>query len=517
MTESLTRSRHALPGLKGRRLLAMAAGGGSLWLYASTAAPWLSWANHGADGGDLIAAAMTWGVPHPSGYPTYCLLGRLYALLPLGPMARRFNLFSATMAAATVVLVYFSALRVLARASGETRWLDAWIGLITALACAVGPALWSQATIAEVYALHGFFFALCLYVGLNDDLLARSRGWGVLGLALGLGLGAHLTLLLILPGLMLLLWPRRAGRHLLAFAGGASLGLAIYAYLPLAARGCPPINWGDPSSWSGFWWLVSGRLYHPYAFGLAPGHLLPRLSAWARLWIEQYTLAGVALAVLGLRSWIARRWRRWTVATLLTFGAYTIYALAYDTADSYLYLIPAYLISALWMAEGARSVVDVSLRRSLRGWRLRVGAGLILLAAIPLYTAARHFERMDLSEDRVAERWSDGALGLLPEGALLVTGQDRHTFTLDYVQLVEDRRPDLLVIDGDLLGQSWYVDQVNRRHPSESVLEGDASVGRLIGTNLGRREVYLSSLREELHPLYRATRSGNLWRITRPN
>lgn len=304
-----------------RYLPPLGVGAAALWLYASTAAPWLSWANGGADGGDLIAATMNWGVPHPSGYPTYCLLARLYALLPLGSIARRFNLFSATMAAAAIVLIYLSTLRVLCRASGQVTWPDVIISLISALACAAGPTLWSQAIIAEVYALHTFFFALCLYLGLRSDILSRSRYWGALGLAVGLGLGVHLTLLLMLPGLALLVWRRTSWRRLLALASGALLGLAVYAYLPLAASGDPPINWGNPRSWSGFWWVLSGRPYQAYAFALPSGHLPARLGAWARLWVQQYTLLGVGLGVLGLCSWIESRWRPWALATGVIFAA----------------------------------------------------------------------------------------------------------------------------------------------------------------------------------------------------
>ena len=486
----------------------------ALWLYASSAAPWLSWANDGADGGDLIAAAMNWGVPHPTGYPTYCLLARLFALLPLGPVAHRFNLFSATMAAAAVALVCLSTLRVLHRASGEARCLDAIISVISALACAVGPTLWSQATIAEVYALHCFFFALCLYLGLRDDLLAQSRYWGVLGLALGLGLGVHLTLLLMLPGLAVLVWRRKTRRHLVALAVGASAGLATYAYLPLAARGHPTVNWGNPSSWSGFWWLVSGKPYHAYAFALPPRHLISRLSAWARLLAQQYTLLGVGVGALGLCSWI-QRWRNWALATGVTFVAYTIYAVLYDTTDSYVYLIPAYLVTALWIAEGARTVVAGLVRDGSNNWRTRIALGLIVLTAVPLYTVMRNHDTLDLSDDRAAERWTEDVLGELPKGALLITSQDRHTFTLDYVQWVEHRRQDLLVIDGDLLHYEWYADQTNRRHPSLSPLEKGASLSQLISANLGQRQVYLVTPRDDLAPMYEASRRGGLWRITR--
>src|SRR4030067_2379683 len=51
-------------------------------LYVSIAPTRLSNANFGSDGGDLLAAILTQGIPHPSGYPTYTLLGQLFQYLP---------------------------------------------------------------------------------------------------------------------------------------------------------------------------------------------------------------------------------------------------------------------------------------------------------------------------------------------------------------------------------------------------------------------------------------------------
>lgn len=42
-------------------------------VYAVTVAPGITWENLGGDEGDLLTAAFTWGIPHPSGYPTYLL------------------------------------------------------------------------------------------------------------------------------------------------------------------------------------------------------------------------------------------------------------------------------------------------------------------------------------------------------------------------------------------------------------------------------------------------------------
>jgi len=224
-------SSRAAPERVYRYLPGLAASILALALYAFTAAPWITWANDGDDGGDLIAAAMTWGVPHPSGYPTYCLLGRLFALLPLGSIARRFNLFSAVMAAATVGLTYLSALRLMAQAAKQETWRERTIALLASLAFAVSPTFWSQATIAEVYAPQAFFVALCLYLALHRELLKHPGYWASMGLALGLGLGMHLTVLFLLPGLALLLERRKAG----APAGLCSGNALRVDHLPLPA------------------------------------------------------------------------------------------------------------------------------------------------------------------------------------------------------------------------------------------------------------------------------------------
>ena len=493
------------------RLVSLVASGLALCLYVSTAAPWITWAHDGDDGGDLITAAMTWGVPHPSGYPTYCLLGRLFALLPLGSVARRFNLFSAAMAAAAVGLVYLSALHLLRAASGKETNLDRAIALIASLAFATSPTFWSQALIAEVYAPLAFFFALCLYLALQTSLLGRTRYWVLLGTIFGLGLGVHLTLIAMLPGLVLLLRREAKPARWLAFSLGLLCGLSVYLYLPLAARGDPPINWGNPRTFGGFWWVVSGKLYQGYLFALPAKYLLPRLGAWSRLWSQQYTWVGLALALTGLWSWLEQGQSSWALATGLTFLLYALYAITYDTADSYVYLIPSFLLTALWMAEGAKTLLS-----GLGKHGAGAAFGLVLLAGIPLWSLVSHYRALDLSQDRTAAQWVERVLGQLPEGAILITGEDRHTFTLDYIRWVEGRRQDLLVVDGELLLQPWYADQLARRHPLLKGLEGHPSLAELIAANLGQRAIYLSNPRQELAPAFVLTPLDALWEVSGP-
>ena len=498
----------------GRALLALLAGGAALWLYARTTAPWLTWAHDGADGGDLIAAAMTWGAPHPSGYPSYCLLGRLFALLPLGNVARRFNLFSATTAALAIVLLSLTMQRALRQAAGRPSWREIALALIGAWAAACAPIFWSQAIIAEVYALNACFFAALLYIAQRDDWLELPRAWAAMGLTLGLGLGAHLTLTLAIPGLAIMLWPRLTRRRVVAGLLGALLGLGVYLYLPLAAWANPPINWGNPRTWAAFWWVVSGKLYQGYALALPWATLPTRLGAWTQLWGQQYGWLGLALSLMGLGSWFSLGWRRRAWAALTIFALYSTYALLYDTADSYVYLIPAYLVTALWLAEGARLALATLLGPAPRRETLFTFVALLALLAIPGGSLTRSSAALDLSRDRVTADWVADVLRQAPEGALLITGRDDHTFALDYACWVENQRPDLCVMDGELLSQPWYAAQLDRRCPGLSSPGQGFDLVTLIAANLDRRPIYLTNERPELAEAFTLEHQGALWKIT---
>ncbi|MGC9359096.1 MAG: protein O-mannosyl-transferase family [Anaerolineae bacterium] len=423
----------------------------ALTIYASTAAPDLTWAHHGADGGDLIAAAMTWGVPHPSGYPTYVLIGRLFALLPLGPLARRFNLLSATMAAIAAALASAVSRRIATRNADDA--VPSWWPVVAQVAggtmVAFAPAIWSQALIAEVYTLHLALLAGLLVMASIPYQLTDWQGLA-LGILAGIGLGNHLTLALTLPGVAILSWPKLTKRGRIAAVAGTLLGLSIYAYVPLAASEIPPVSWGNAATLSGFWWLVSGQLYHRYALAASWPQVAQRLLAATGLWREQFGLWGVALAFPGIYGWIeGQRWR-----LLAGMGSIWLlvlaYAVTYETADSMLYLLPCYLVGALWIVAGANWLARViAMETGLRRrWIYLLVA--TLLVAMPITRVIGWYDSLDLSDDHEAEAWISETLDTLPKSAAFLSVEDRHTFALWYATYAQERRPDILVVDVDL-------------------------------------------------------------------
>jgi hypothetical protein len=424
-----------------------------LAVYGSTLAPTITWAHHGADGGDLVTAVVRGSIPHPPGFPTYLLLGELFIRLPWGDPAWRLNLMSATLAAGAAALTAIAVgLRSHQSCEGDRPAMSGpqsairypLSAICTGLSLGLAPLFWSQALIAEVYAPAAFFAALIMLIALRG-----GPAWA-LGLAWGIGIGAHMTLLFLAPVVVWGVWGseakgrwRRSGQAgLLALIGGGMV------YGPgLLARGSVPSPWGDVSVPEGWWALVSGQIYRGYLFGLPVAALPQRFLAWIGLLVRQFTPLGAVGAGLG---WIYlwHELRAFAAVSGLAFGIFSLYAIGYDAADSLVYLVPAIQLVALWLGVG---VVQAA------GWldqRLRVGAKVVLL--LPILQALLFWGQMDLSEDRTAIAWADRVLQQAPPQAVILTDQDRATFSLWYARDVLGQRSDVVVIDVDLWAQESY-------------------------------------------------------------
>jgi hypothetical protein len=334
------------------------------------------------------------------------------------------------------------------------------------------PVLWSQALIAEVYAVDAAFVALVLWLA----FCVRRSGVSpaVLGLAWGLSLGTHLTGVALLP---VVAWAIATGQHgrpfrsmLLPWLSGAVLGLCTYVYLPLrAGRGA--VTWGDPTTLAGWWWVVSGALYRGYAFALPLEAVPTRLLALTRYLASGFGPIGVALGAVGLDS-LARRQRGFLLASGLSWLLYVAYSIGYDTADSYVYLIPALVISALWLSEGLAAGLVWLRGRLDRRWGL--AARVCLVCVGPLFALIMNYSDMDVHQDTAARDFGEEVLAAAPRRAVLLSSQDAHTFTLWYFQRVLRQRPDVAVVDTGLLGYDWYRAGLLRAYPWLIVLGVDA-------------------------------------------
>lgn len=413
--------------------------------YLATLAPTVTF----EDSGEFIAAAYHLGVPHPSGYPLWCLLAHGFTLLPVGSVAERVHASSAFFGAAAVWLTYELARRLVGAVVPA---------LLAALAFAGTEVLWSQSVVAEVYSLNACFSLGLLLLALRWRE-SRHVGW-LLGLAFafGLGLGNHPMLLLVgAPlGVWLLVLDGRALLRPALVVLGAVLfvaGLSVYLYLPLRAAADPPVNVGNPDTFARTVAHVGRDAYKAqgeqrrYA-GTASDVVLHTGTAWrAAATTFGWPLALVAL--IGMATWAVER-RDWLVLTLAVALGNTaaLNALLLARHNAWwvfvhrVYYIPTHAMVALWVAAGLAWLLRAAASRG----RLPAAAVVACAAVAVLLTARESYPAAQRRGDQRARNYALDVLDSAPPKSGFLPFHDELIYPLAYMRWVENVRPDVQVL-----------------------------------------------------------------------
>ena len=249
------------------------------------------------DSGELVAAAHTLGIPHPSGYPLYVLLGKIWTLLlPLGSVAFRMSLMSAFFGALACALLY-----------GLLRWLGCGrtAAVLGALLLGVSPSFWSQANIQRVYTLNAVFVVaatwamLCWLRERSDRTLAWTLFLCLLGACNHLFMGVYglwIAVFALAVERQRLLRPRT----ILRVGGTAVLGLLPYLYLPLRSWSNPRLDWGNPETFQGVLGVIFRKGYWHRPWLEYPSDLLIIFGDYLGSFATELSWVGVALAAVGI-------------------------------------------------------------------------------------------------------------------------------------------------------------------------------------------------------------------------
>lgn len=435
--------------------------GGLYFLYLSVLPDHLVIQNYAEDGGDFLSAMLTKGIPHPTGYPTYILLGRLFLLFPFSTPYFRVALLSAVAAALACGLLYFAlATRI------EKNWLGIFAAVVAALAWGTSKDFWSQAAIVEVHALQSLF----IVVVLGWILLLAGWRYGrpkipllFLAFVFGLALGNHITILLLAPLLLFMgvkAWRQGLGLGWIVgqmvFIG---LGGLVYLYLPLSAQSYPPINWGNPQTWNGFWWQISGQPYQGLLFDMPSAQFLQRIPALARLLLEQFGVPGMVVGIIGATLSPYHKGSLRTVCVWVVF-TYALFSLGYNTADAMSYLLPVWMIFSVWIGFGMIVLNEWVWRRIPIGLLVNIALVIFLLVRIPAT-----FSQVDAREDWRLVNFAESLLDGAPQDAIIFTESGQDSFPLWYAHFGMGRRPDLRVIVLPLTQFVWYQETLTHVYP----------------------------------------------------
>lgn len=493
--------------LRANRFLPWLIGIITLLIYVRTMTPGMQM----GDGTELASAAYVLGVPHPTGYPFYMLLTKLWLVLTgTGEVITRVTLLNCVLmaSAAGVSFCIFRDLLLATWRTALSRPLLV-VAALMALLTAFVRFHWENAVVTEVYALQFFLSLLFVRVVQRMELAGgpSPRGLLVLTAIFALAIAHHrLSVTLALPLLGVWLWGWRGSRRgadpgrgpvrmrpglLLGAAAILLAGAAFYLYLPLRAAQQPLVNWGNPVTWNAFYNHIRGTEY------LERGLLKPALGkqfspAILRVFLGMQTLQIVGdlfhqivplkenissipglqriffttapgilfgTLLLGAAAWgviSARRSSMRITTAVITAIALQNVAILYmynivDIRDYYLFpfwaVFPALCLVRPWRREGAPTGRQTLL--------LQMG-----LAAVVVTALVGNGLKVNRSNDVSAEMLSATILPesteQMPHGSILLTNSDSDTFTTWYRQRVRGERTDVLNFAANFVYMPWY-------------------------------------------------------------
>jgi hypothetical protein len=325
-----------------------------LAVYVLTLAPGVL----GGDSGEFQYIPYILGVAHPTGYPLYTLLGWLWAHgVAVGDVAYRMNLLSAVLGASTAAVLYLIVHQLTSRHAPA---------LLAAVLFAFSPTFWMQAIVAEVYTLHTAFVALVIYLLLRWEAAKPSaRDLLLAAFVYGLSLTHHRVIIIFLPALALFVWltDREVftnARLLLKIAALGFSPLLLYVYAPLRIwQLYPPIfhdqildNLLGTSFGVEFEWPTVAFVGKFFVLLVRQYGSATILGAWGLL-ASFVTLPRNRPDFRSLADFGSlKRYRPYAMMLLVAGLCNALFGLFYQAFDVEVFLLPFYLLFALWAGLG---------------------------------------------------------------------------------------------------------------------------------------------------------------------
>ncbi|MEW6618609.1 MAG: DUF2723 domain-containing protein [bacterium] len=489
------------------------------------------------DAGDMVTAAYVLGIPHPTGYPLYCLLGKFWiTILPIGNIAYRMNMLSALCASLACLMVYFTILKLATNSPQRIKndfvsfkFIAASVG---AFMLAFAVTFWEQALIAEKYTLNALFATLLIFIllkwyeSLNSPDTHKPQFYLYLfSFTLGLSFTHHMqSIFLIPPAIYLIavityqmkkektqkiLTPYHLFKMFICFF----LPLLLWLYLPIRASTNPIHNWGDPQTVDRFIEHIRGGQYG-YYFSSSIKELTIRIfTHLTRFFPHQWTLYLVWVGIVGMIGLFKQRRRMFIFLTLLVLTD-ILHSIRYTIINIEDYYIPSFAVFGVFTGYGLWNIMRY-LKKYLSPYPL------LLLGLLPLIPYNLHLFQSDKSQHFFAYDYKTNILNHLKPNAILFSEDDNIGFTLWYLCYCEKERPDIDLLDTVFIQYKWYANRIKPLHsdyPEQlpQAISGEIitriKLNNIIHNNINSRPIYVFS-DNWVDKKYGLIPEGMCWRV----
>ncbi|XP_065144679.1 protein O-mannosyl-transferase TMEM260 isoform X3 [Paramisgurnus dabryanus] len=339
----------------------------------------------------------------------------------------------------------------------------------------------------EVFSLNNLFvgalFALSASFHSAESVNQKKKFalWGAL--CCGLSLCNQHTLILyvivIIPWALLHLYFHNG----LSFYDLVSLGMCFlagfvpYIYLPISSYlNRARWSWGDQTSLSG---LLKHLLRTEYGtFSLAKteanvDHMKMLKAQWDHC-VNDLSIPVLALAVLSVLLSLRNRGR--CIFVWLILIMVSIYSMFFAWRANLDIEKPLLLgvVERFWLQADAGLCVlaGLGLNWSLCWLNRRLDWGVIwstgawiLTAGLISHMISLNYRECDQSGNDVVDRFGREVVFSLPEGSLVLTRGDLPGNTLRYLHYCQGLRPDLSLVDQEMMTYGWYVEKLQKHLP----------------------------------------------------
>ncbi|XP_029900506.1 transmembrane protein 260 isoform X3 [Myripristis murdjan] len=399
------------------------------------------------------------------------------SLLPSHSPAHSVNLMSSLLGAAASGALCFTVCRLAGPGPGA---------VLAGGVFAVSRLSWQWSMVAEVFTLNNLFTGLLFsltasfHCAENAPQRRKIAHWGAL--CCGLGLCNQHTLVLYV--LVIIPWVLHRFYHHkeLSFFGLVSLGVCFlagflpYIYLPISSYlNRARWSWGDQTSLSG---LLTHLLRVEYGtFSLAKTEASVNLTTMLQAQLD-HCLADLSLPVLvlaGMGLLLSLRDRTCSVSWLLA-SMLLVYSLFFAWRANLDISRPLLLgvVERFWLQSDAAVCVLAGLGLSWThtGLERRLGrggmwktTGWVLTMALLAHMVHSNRRECDQSANAVVERFGREVLASVPTDSIILTRGDLPGNSLRYLHYCQGVRPDVRLVDQELMTYTWYVAKLGQHHP----------------------------------------------------
>lgn len=476
-------------------------------IYILTAAPDVTF----TDSGELAGAAVSLGIPHPTGYPLFTMLAFLWSLLPL-PFSKIYslNLFSGVLASFSA-LVFFLIIKLIfqelpdlnkegtifrgnkglkgKKNSTFLKKLDekdiSTLALISSLFYSFAYTIWSQATYIEVYSLQILIINLIILFLLKATFEEnrKVRYFLLSALMLGLGFTNHMSTIMLVPAFLFIFFKqpekpwdfsgsqlKLASSLLIPFI----MSLSLYIYLPLRSSSLPEFNWGwVHRGFDYFLYHVQGKQFQDWMgftkiikaiTGTSELGLSETMKQVSEIWNKnseiffrllpgQFSWIGLIPLIIGfyVSFKLSRTFLLFVTLIILACIAvsfnYPIHDIDSYFSTAYIGLLIFTSIGFYWVATKYPRIIP-------------------FLVAMPLLQLILNYEENDRSDDVIVKEYTQFVADNLEPNAIILSSQwDYWLAAFWYKQRIEGLRKDVSIIDKELLRRTWYLPQLKQWYP----------------------------------------------------